>query len=172
MQRTRHFGGLLVVLATLGLSAAGPAQAAPAASVSLTPSGVAPAAVALEASGAATSRSAPAAACAPGATACPIRITFGPGAYSGQAHAQLTGIRSARVVRGPRPGRPVDGRHRRGSRTDTRRRPLPERPVERPAGRACLRRDRARHGRLPDPGHRELDGRGVVGRVDVVVVIY
>ncbi len=96
MQRTRHFGGLLVVLATLGLSAAGPAQAAPAASVSLTPSGVAPGAMALEASGAATRRSAPAAACAPGATACPIRITFGSGAYSGQAHAQLAGIHSAR----------------------------------------------------------------------------
>ncbi len=42
-----------------------------------------------------------AAACAPGARACPIRITFSPGAYSGQAHSTLTGIGSQRwfVVR-------------------------------------------------------------------------
>jgi hypothetical protein len=33
-------------------------------------------------------------ACAAGARACPIPITFAPGAYSGQAHSQLTGIRS------------------------------------------------------------------------------
>ena len=40
-------------------------------------------------------------ACAPGARACPIRITFAAGAYSGQSHSQLTGIRSQRwfVVR-------------------------------------------------------------------------
>ncbi len=35
-------------------------------------------------------------ACSPGARACPIRITFAPGAYSGQAHSQLTGIHSKR----------------------------------------------------------------------------
>jgi hypothetical protein len=33
-------------------------------------------------------------ACTPGARPCPIRITFAPGAYSGQAHSQLTGIHS------------------------------------------------------------------------------
>lgn len=35
-----------------------------------------------------------AAACSPGARACPIRITFASGAYSGQTHSQLTGINS------------------------------------------------------------------------------
>jgi hypothetical protein len=35
-------------------------------------------------------------ACSPGQKACPIRITFAPGAYSGQAHSQLTGIHSKR----------------------------------------------------------------------------
>jgi hypothetical protein len=37
-----------------------------------------------------------AAKCSPGARACPIRIRFAAGAYSGQAHSQLTGIRSQR----------------------------------------------------------------------------
>jgi hypothetical protein len=32
--------------------------------------------------------------CSPGARACPIRIVFAAGAYSGQAHSQLSGIRS------------------------------------------------------------------------------
>jgi hypothetical protein len=32
--------------------------------------------------------------CTPGAKACPIRITFAAGAFSGQAHSQLTGIHS------------------------------------------------------------------------------
>lgn len=42
-----------------------------------------------------------AAACSPGARACPIRIAFAAGAYSGQAHSQLTGILSKKwfVVR-------------------------------------------------------------------------
>jgi hypothetical protein len=35
-----------------------------------------------------------AATCSPGARACPVRITFAPGAYSGQAGSQLTGIRA------------------------------------------------------------------------------
>lgn len=35
-----------------------------------------------------------AASCSPGARACPIRISFAKGAYSGQAHSKLTGIRS------------------------------------------------------------------------------
>jgi hypothetical protein len=35
-----------------------------------------------------------AAGCTPGARACPIRITFAAGAYSGQAHSSLTGIHS------------------------------------------------------------------------------
>jgi hypothetical protein len=35
-----------------------------------------------------------AAGCTAGAHACPIRITFAAGAYSGQAHSQLTGIHS------------------------------------------------------------------------------
>ncbi len=34
--------------------------------------------------------------CTPGARACPIRIRFAPGAYSGQGHSQLLGIRSQR----------------------------------------------------------------------------
>jgi hypothetical protein len=39
--------------------------------------------------------------CTPGARACPIRITFAEGAYSGQAHSRLTGIHSQKwfVVR-------------------------------------------------------------------------
>jgi hypothetical protein len=35
-----------------------------------------------------------AAACSPGARACPIRIAFAAGAFSGQAHSRLTGISS------------------------------------------------------------------------------
>jgi hypothetical protein len=35
-----------------------------------------------------------AAACSPGARACPIRIAFAAGAFSGQSHSRLTGIRS------------------------------------------------------------------------------
>lgn len=35
-----------------------------------------------------------AATCSPGAQACPIRIEFAAGAYSGQAHSQMTGITS------------------------------------------------------------------------------
>jgi hypothetical protein len=35
-----------------------------------------------------------AASCSPGRRACPIRITFARGAYSGQAHSTLTGIHS------------------------------------------------------------------------------
>jgi hypothetical protein len=39
--------------------------------------------------------------CTPGARACPIRIRFAAGAFSGQGHSQLLGIRSQRwfVVR-------------------------------------------------------------------------
>jgi hypothetical protein len=36
----------------------------------------------------------PVATCSPGASACPIRISFAPGAYSGQAEGRLTGINS------------------------------------------------------------------------------
>jgi hypothetical protein len=36
------------------------------------------------------------AACTPGHKACPIRITFAPGAYSGQAHSHLGGINARR----------------------------------------------------------------------------
>jgi hypothetical protein len=32
--------------------------------------------------------------CSPGARACPIRIEFAAGAYSGQAHGRLTGMKS------------------------------------------------------------------------------
>lgn len=35
-----------------------------------------------------------AAGCNPGRRACPIRISFDPGAFSGQAHSRLTGINS------------------------------------------------------------------------------
>jgi hypothetical protein len=34
--------------------------------------------------------------CSPGASACPIRITFATGAYSAQAHSTLAGIRSVK----------------------------------------------------------------------------
>jgi hypothetical protein len=34
--------------------------------------------------------------CSPGASACPIRITFATGAYSAQAHSTLAGVRSAK----------------------------------------------------------------------------
>ena len=36
------------------------------------------------------------AACTAGSSACPIRITFAPGAYSGQAHSQLSGMTSVK----------------------------------------------------------------------------
>ena len=50
------------------------------------------------ASGSPTSATSPArlvaVSCSPGGRACPIRISFARGAYSGQAHSTLTGIRS------------------------------------------------------------------------------
>ena len=72
--------GFLGVLATIIISTSGPVLAAG------------------TASGSATSATSPArlvaASCNPGRRVCPIRITFAKGAYSGQAHSTLTGIRS------------------------------------------------------------------------------
>ncbi len=52
-------------------------------------------------SGAATSAVDSTVTCTPGTRTCPIRISFASGAYSGQAHARMAGIHSARwfVVR-------------------------------------------------------------------------
>jgi hypothetical protein len=52
------------------------------------------AAILLATSGTVIASSQAATTCSPGAHACPLRITFAPGAYSGQAHSTLTGITS------------------------------------------------------------------------------
>ncbi len=70
---------------------------AAAAVVSMAGSGPAPAAAGMSTGTSGPTSAAPvqaAAACTTGARACPIRITFVPGAYSGQARGVLTGIRS------------------------------------------------------------------------------
>jgi hypothetical protein len=75
--------GVLGVLVALALSSGAPTLAAAPASTS-------------HASMASSQTIQPAATCTPGARACPIRITFASGAYSGQAHSTLTGIHSER----------------------------------------------------------------------------
>jgi hypothetical protein len=72
--------GLAGALAAVAISTSGPALAAGGGSSART-SDTSPATVV-------------AASCSPGARACPIRITFAKGGYSGQAHSKLTGIRS------------------------------------------------------------------------------
>ena len=66
----------------IACAASGPVLAAPTASA--TTARIAPATVQT------------ATTCTPGAAACPIRIGFARGWYSGQAHSTLTGIRSVR----------------------------------------------------------------------------
>lgn len=83
MNRTGALRGLLGAVAAISLATSGPALAAGGASTSQTPR-LAPVAVRA------------AAKCSPGARACPIRIRFAAGAYSGQAHSQMAGIRSQR----------------------------------------------------------------------------
>ena len=80
MISTRVLRGVLGVVAAVALSA-GPAVAADGTATGATATVTA-----------ATIQ--PAATCTPGARACPIRITFASGAYSGQAHAQMAGINS------------------------------------------------------------------------------
>jgi hypothetical protein len=106
MNRTR--GGRVLVGAAVAIAIAACAPAAGGASTSQTLQHVAttatqPAAIQPVATQpAATQRAAtqpataaqPVATCSPGASACPIRISFAPGAYSGQAEGRLTGINS------------------------------------------------------------------------------
>jgi hypothetical protein len=58
--------------------------------------GAAPTMAATRPSTTQTSTIAPAATCSPGAKACPIRISFASGAYSGQASAHMSNINSTR----------------------------------------------------------------------------
>ena len=83
MNRTGALRGLLGAVAAIALATSGPALASGGASTSETQR--------LSSQVVQT-----AATCSPGARACPIRIRFAAGAYSGQAHSQLTGIRSQR----------------------------------------------------------------------------
>jgi hypothetical protein len=110
--------------------------------------------------------------CTPGTRACPIRIAFASGAYSGQSHARMAGIHSARwfvvkaragqrmivIVKGAGPTRGVvyfPSGHAEGQ----------------PGGRVF-------DGRLPSTGDYRIRvtessmGEGWSGRVDVLVVIY
>lgn len=82
MNMTAAIRGLLGAVTVLALTTSGPALA----------SNGGPTAKPATAS----TQPAQAATCSPGARACPIRITFASGAYSGQAHAQLGGISSER----------------------------------------------------------------------------
>ena len=114
----------------------------------------------------------PAATCTPGARACPIRITFATGAYSGQAHSRLTGIHSEKwfVVHadaGQTMVVIVEGAGATRGIVD-----FPNGTSTGQPGGRVFDATAARHGRLPDPGDREPDGRGWSGGVDVVVVVY
>jgi hypothetical protein len=77
MNRTTAFRWLLSGVGAIALATSGPALAAGAST-----------------DGTRSASTHVTTACTPGAKACPIRITFAPGAYSGQAHSQLTGINS------------------------------------------------------------------------------
>jgi hypothetical protein len=81
MNRTGALRGLLGALAAIALATSGPALA----------SGGAPTNQVRQHSPGATNATVT---CAPGARSCPIRIRFAPGAYSGQGHSHLSGIRS------------------------------------------------------------------------------
>ncbi len=83
MNKTRALRGVLVAAAALALATSGSVLASSGASTD-------------QASSLPSQSSQAAATCSPGSSACPIRITFAAGAYSGQAHAQLTGITSQR----------------------------------------------------------------------------
>lgn len=88
MNRTGVLRGFFGAVAAVTLATSGPALASGAAATGQT----------RQLSPVATDT---AATCSPGARSCPIRISFAPGAYSGQAHSTLLGIRSQRwfVVR-------------------------------------------------------------------------
>lgn len=81
MNKTSALRGLLGVMVAIALASAAPAAAATRGSASQA-AGLSPRAVAQ------------AVTCTAGSRACPIRISFASGAYSGQAHSQLTGIHS------------------------------------------------------------------------------
>jgi hypothetical protein len=159
MNRTGALRGLLGALAAITLATSAPALASGAAATSQT----------RQLSPVATRT---AATCSPGAHPCPIRIVFASGAYSGQAHSQLTGIRSQRwfvirahagqtmiiVVKGHGPTRGTvylpNGRHR-----------------GQPGGRVF-------DGPLPVTGDYRIRvtesamGQAWSGRVDVIALIY
>ena len=79
MNRTSAIRGLLSVIVALAIAGAAPVLAAGRGSASHSQSS-------------ASSAIQAATTCTAGAKACPIRITFATGAYSGQAHSRLTGI--------------------------------------------------------------------------------
>ncbi len=81
MNWTSAIRGLLGAVVAIAFATSGPALAAGIGSTGPT-TDIASAAIPLVAT------------CAPGARACPIRITFASGAYSGQAHSRLIGTRS------------------------------------------------------------------------------
>jgi hypothetical protein len=83
MNRTNALRGLLGAVAAITLATSGPALASNGASTG-------------QAQGLAPVAAQTAAACSPGARACPIRIRFAAGAFSGQAHSRMIGIRSQR----------------------------------------------------------------------------
>ncbi len=83
MNWTNALRGFVGVVMAIAFSTAGPAAAAggvPGSPATETPAGPIQ----------------PLTACTPGARSCPIRITFAPGAYSGQGHSEMLGIRSQR----------------------------------------------------------------------------
>lgn len=81
MNKTSARRGFLGVLVAIVLASAAPALAASRASMSQAPD-------------LASGTTSQAVTCTAGSRACPIRISFASGAYSGQAHSQLTGIHS------------------------------------------------------------------------------
>jgi hypothetical protein len=83
MNRTGVLRGLLGALAAIVLASTGPTLASGGAASGQTQR-LSPEAIRT------------ASTCSPGARACPIRISFAAGAYTGQAHSRLTGIRSQR----------------------------------------------------------------------------
>ena len=83
MNKTSALRGLLGVMVAVALASAAPAAAATRSSTS-------------QAGGLTTTAVTQAVTCTAGSKACPIRITFASGAYSGQAHSQLTGITSVK----------------------------------------------------------------------------
>jgi hypothetical protein len=83
MNKTSALRGLLGVAVAIALAGAAPAAAATRGSPGQT-------------GGLTASTTTQAVTCTAGSKACPIRISFASGAYSGQAHSQLTGITSVK----------------------------------------------------------------------------